>query len=120
MDIRERLETALDYLFHDIEHSAPDDVAATRRAKGSDGPVAKSSGSKKRKRETFQRASEQDFDKRLSILVEAARTGGGKARGEHYRLEQISEFQGVVYVTVPTILPLHPPQVDESYVSDAY
>lgn len=116
MDIHEKLEQALDLLFHDVENAADDGVFGLQHVHSPERPTGKPSRSKKRKREGPQSVFEEDFHKRLSMLVEAARSGGGKPRGDQYRLEQISPLQGACCTTSCPADHAHaPPSVHEFF-----
>lgn len=94
MDIRDRLEEALDFLLCDAEQLTEDvearERSAPRQSHRAD-PTKRRGSSKKRKREAD--ITDEDFDKRLSKLVQAARSGGGMPRGDQYRLLHTPQIQ---------------------------
>jgi FtsZ-interacting cell division protein YlmF len=91
MTIIEKLEAALDFLYHDDDEWTETVEAREheRRAHANAEEVRRRD--KKRKREAD--ITDVDFDKRLSKLVQAARSGGGMPRGDQYRLLHTPQLQ---------------------------
>lgn len=91
MNIHDKLEEALDFLLHDAEELT-EDVEAKELQKTSHSHRGEATKrSKKRKREAD--VIDEDFDKRLSKLVQAARSGSGMPRGDLYRLLHTPQMQ---------------------------
>lgn len=81
MDIRDRLEAALDFLLCDADELT-EDVEAKGKAARKASDTSKGRG-KKRKRDA--KITDEDFNKRLDKLVQASRVGGSMPRGAQYR-----------------------------------
>jgi hypothetical protein len=91
MNIIEKLEAALDFLYRGDEELTETVEARERERSAHTHTGEANRHKKKRKREAD--ISDVDFDKRLSKLVQAARSGGGMPRGDQYRLLHTPQMQ---------------------------